>query len=299
MRKIVIAGGSGFLGLSLETYFKSKGDEVVILSRKPTASQVYWDGKSLGDWVDALEGSDALINLSGKSVDCRYNQSNSQKIFSSRIESTRVLNEAMLKCKNPPKVWLNASSATIYIHAENEEMTEHNGIIGDDFSMNICKSWEAEFFGTTISQVRKVALRTSIVLGENGGAFPKMKWLSKLGFGGKQGNGEQYMSWIHINDFCKAVAFILQNESIEGAINITSPKPIKNHQFTNTLRKTLKVPFGFSQSRFLLELGSVVIGTETELLLKSRKVYPQKLIESGFVFDYANLTKAFENLCFG
>ncbi|UZR94852.1 TIGR01777 family oxidoreductase [Chondrinema litorale] len=297
MRKIVIAGGSGFLGKALVAYFRDKGIETIVLSRKPEASQIYWDGKSIGDWVDVLEGSDALINLSGKSVDCRYNQSNRDKILSSRIESTKVLNIAMSQCKNPPKVWLNSSSATIYIHSENEIMTEQNGIIGDDFSMNICKRWESEFFNKSIGQVRKVALRTSIVLGENGGAFPKMKWLSQLGMGGKQGNGKQYMSWIHIKDFCKAVDFIIQNENMEGEINITSPEPVKNDLFTEGLRRSLNMPIGFSQSRFLLELGSVIIGTETELLLKSRKVYPEKLIENGFVFDYGLLAKAFENLC--
>lgn len=174
--------------------------------------------------------------------------------------------------------------------------TEENGIIGDDFSMNICKSWENEFFKSETENLRKVALRTSIVLGNNGGAFPKLKMLTRFGLGGKQGRGNQNVSWIHINDFCRAVAFILENENISGEINITAPNPLSNEEFMKKLRKQMKIPFGFNAPVWQLEIASIFLNTETELLLKSRNVYPEKLIKSGFEFTYANIESAFNDL---
>lgn len=295
--KIIIAGGTGFLGESLEKYFVNKNYEVKILTRTPKRkNDIFWDSKTIGNWKEELENADILINLAGKSVDCRYNYKNKKEIYDSRINSTRVLQQAIDECQNPPKIWLNASSATIYIHSETHLNTERNGIIGDDFSMNICKSWEKEFFKTENQNIRKVALRTSIVLGKNGGAFPKFKQITKLGLGGKQGRGNQMMSWIHIDDFCEAVNFIIQNEKLEGAINITAPKPFSNKQMMNQLQKKLKVPFGIPSSIWLLELASIFIKTETELMLKSRNVYPEVLLENGFKFRYPSFDNALNQL---
>jgi len=225
--KIIIAAGTGFLGTNLEKYFIEKGNQVTILTRNPKRNnEIIWDAKSLGDWKISLENADVLINLAGKSVDCLYTEKNKNEIYSSRIESTKVLQKAINQCVNKPKIWLNASSATIYTHSETHLNTEENGIIGDDFSMNICKSWEQEFFKEKTKNVRKIALRTSIVLGKNGGAFPKLKMLTNLGLGGKQGRGNQKISWIHINDFCNAIDFIIKQENITGEINITAPNPL-------------------------------------------------------------------------
>ncbi len=293
--KMIIAGGTGFLGKSLSRYFKSKGDEVITLSRKHNKNNTYWDGTTIGDWSQHLEGADVLINLAGKSVDCRYTDANKKAILNSRIDSTRVLNEAMSQCKTPPKVFLNASTATIYIHSETQLNTEANGIIGDDFSMGIGKAWEKEFFSTTIPEVRKVALRTSIVLGNDGGALPKMKMITRLGMGGKQGRGHQKISWIHIDDFCKSIDFLIQSD-LDGVVNITAPQPETNIDFMSQLRKSMKMPFGISQPVWLLELGAMMIGTETELLLKSRNVYPQRLLDSGFVFEYEQLEDCLSDL---
>ncbi len=193
--KIIIAAGTGFLGKNLEKYFVEKGNQVYILTRNPKReNEIHWDAKMLGEWKNVLENSDVLINLAGKSVDCRYTDKNKKEIYDSRIESTKVLQQAIDQCINKPKIWLNVSSATIYIHSETHLNTEENGIIGDDFSMNICKSWEKEFFKSKTENVRKVALRTSIVLGNNGGAFPKLKMITKFGLGGKQGRGNQNVS---------------------------------------------------------------------------------------------------------
>lgn len=193
--RIIIAAGTGFFGRNLEKYFLDKNYEVKILTRNPKRkNEIFWDAKTIGIWKDELEHADVLINLAGKSVDCHYNDKNRKEIYNSRIDSTRVLQSAIDECQNLPRIWLNASSATIYVHSETHLNTEKNGIIGDDFSMNICKSWEKEFFKKGNQNIRKVALRTSIVLGKNGGAFPKFKQISKLGLGGKQGRGNQLMS---------------------------------------------------------------------------------------------------------
>jgi uncharacterized protein len=295
--KIIIAAGTGFLGNELYHFFTKKGHEVLVLTRKPSKNHhIQWDAATIENWAKHLENSDVLINMTGKSVDCRYNQTNRSQILSSRIQSTRVLQQAVDKCTSPPKIWLNASSATIYIHAETTLMTEPSGTIGDDFSMNICKAWEKEFFANPNPNIRKVALRTSIVLGKNGGAFPKLKQITKLGLGGRQGQGTQYMSWIHIVDFCNAVSFIIENEQLHGPINVTAPSPLSNQKFMQTIRKILRIPFGLPSPRFLLELAAIFINTETELLLKSRYVYPHILLKNGFQFQYCTAAEAIEQL---
>lgn len=295
--KIIIAGGSGFLGKALEDYFLNKKNEVKILTRTPKQqNKIKWDAKSLGDWTKNLENADVLINLTGKSVDCRYTDDNKAEILNSRILSTQILQEAIDKCQNPPKIWLNSSSATIYIHAETELMTEEKGIIGDDFSMNVCKNWERVFFENTNDKVRKVALRTAIVLGNDGGAFPKLKLITKLGLGGKQGQGNQKVSWIHVEDFCRAINFIIQNTQMNGAVNLSSPNPTDNKHFMKILRTVFKIPFGMNSPKFLLEFASIFLQTETELLLKSRNVYPEKLLRNGFKFQFERVNDAIENL---
>jgi len=295
--KIIIAAGTGFLGKNLEKYFIEKGDQVYILTRNPKReNETHWDAKTLGEWKNYIENAEVLINLTGKSVDCRYTEKNKKEIYDSRIESTKVLQQAIDECVNKPKIWLNASSATIYVHSETHLNTEEDGIIGDDFSMNICKSWENEFFKVKTENVRKVALRTSIVLGNNGGAFPKLKTITRLGLGGKQGRGNQNVSWIHIDDFCRAVEFIIDNENISGEINVTAPNPLSNEDFMRKLRKQMQIPFGISAPVWQLEIASLFLNTETELLLKSRNVYPEKLMKSGFKFTYSNIESAFNDL---
>jgi len=295
--KIIISAGTGFLGKNLEQFFINKNYEVKILTRNPKRkNEIFWDSKTVGTWKNELENADVLINLAVKSVDCRYNEENKKEIYNSRINSTRVLQNAIDECQNPPKIWLNASSATIYVHSETHLNTEKNGIIGDDFSMNICKSWEKEFFKTENQNIRKVALRTSIVLEKNGGAFPKFKQITKFGLGGKQGRGNQMMSWIHIDDFCEAVNFIIENENLKGAINITAPKTLSNEDMMKQHRGKLKIPFGIPSPVWLLELASIFIRTETELMLKSRNVYPEVLLENGFEFQYDDFGKALEKL---
>lgn len=236
-----------------------------------------------------------LINLAGKSVDCRYTPENKKEIYDSRIDSTGVLNLAVRTCANPPKHWLNASTATIYRHSEDKQTDEATGETGDDFSMNIAKAWEAEFFGTETPKTLKTALRTSIVLGKNGGAFLPLKNLATFGFGGKQGNGRQFVSWIHERDFARAVAFVIDRK-MTGVVNVVGPQPVRNAAFMAALRKAVGAPAGIPIGRRLLEFGAKIIGTETELVLKSRNVVPKRLRDEGFRFEFGELQSAFNEL---
>ena len=300
MKKLVIAAGTGFLGQVLVNHFENKYDEIIILTRGKsrvlnTIKYINWDAKTLSGWENELENAAVLINLAGKSVDCRYTESNKKEILSSRIDSTKILNEAVLRCQNPPRHWLNSSTSTIYRHSEDKQMTENHGEIGDDFSMNVAKAWEKAFFEIETPQTFKTALRTSIVLGKNGGAFIPLKTLTKFGLGGKQGNGNQFISWIHEHDFARAIEFIIDKELI-GEVNIVSPKPIKNKDFMLALRHALKVPFGIPSPEILLKIGTKIIGTEPELVIKSRNVIPQKLNEQGFTFEFNTLKEALINL---
>lgn len=300
MKKLIIAAGTGFLGQVLATHFKDKFDEIVILTRGKSkiidsVKYVHWDAKTLTGWEMELENASVLINLAGKSVDCRYTEANKKEIYDSRIDSTKILNEAVLNCKNPPKQWLNSSTSTIYRFSLDKQMDEINGEIGDDFSMNIAKSWEKAFFETETPKTLKTTLRTSIVLGKQGGAFVPIKTLAKFGLGGKQGKGNQFISWIHEKDFARAIEYIIKKKLTE-VVNIVSPNPITNDDFMKTLRATIGIPFGLPTSKLLLKIGSFFIRTETELVLKSRNVIPKRLQENGFTFEYETLEKTFKNL---
>ena len=301
MRKIVITGGNGFLGRALTEYFAKIADEIVIVSRKPvpTSSKIKWekwDGENLGEWTKSFEAADAVINLAGKNVDCRYNEKNKKAILDSRLNSTQVIGNAIQNCVTPPKVWLNSSSATIYVASFEKLMTEASGAVGDDFSMTVCKRWEQVLNSFETRLTRKIAMRTSIVLGWDGAALPALKNLAKFGLGGHQGDGKQFCSWIHVQDFCRAVEWLIQNDRATGAYNVTAPTPLTNKEFMQLLRNSLRIPFGLSSPRWLLELGALVIRTETELVLKSRKVYPKRLLDEGFIFRHGDLSSALEDL---
>lgn len=297
MKTLLIAGGTGFIGAYLEDYFSKKDYSVKILTRKPTKdNHLFWDGKTLGQWKEQLEGLDVLINLTGKSVDCRYTEINKKLILSSRVDSTTILGNAINTCQNPPKTWLNSSTATIYKHSLNKEMTEENGIIGEDFSMNVAKSWEKAFLDVENENTRKITLRIAIVLGKKGGALIPLKNITKLGLGGKQGNGNQKVSWIHELDLARSIIFLIENNTLHGAFNLSAPNPNNNKSLMLLLRKKLRIPFGLNQPKWLLKLGAKMIGTEPELVLKSRNVIPKRLLENGFRFKYNDINNALDNL---
>ncbi|PIF59233.1 TIGR01777 family oxidoreductase [Flavobacterium sp. 2] len=300
MKKLIIAAGTGFLGQVLVNHFQNKFEEIVILTRGKSQiingiKYVNWNARTFSGWENELENATVLINLAGKSVDCRYTKENKKEILLSRIESTKILNKAVLNCKNPPKHWLNSSTATIYRFSLDKQMDEVNGEIGNDFSINVALSWEKAFFKTETPNTLKTALRTSIVLGKNGGAFIPLKNLAKTGFGGKQGSGNQFVSWIHEDDFANAAAFIIEKE-ISGIINVVSPEPVQNIVFMQKLRKSVGFPFGIPLNKFFLEIGAFFIRTEPELILKSRNVVPKRLLENGFQFKFGDIDTAFRNL---
>lgn len=301
MKKLIISGGSGFLGSLLTHYFGDQFEEIVLLSRKQkphtnNIRTVLWDAKTFSGWEKEFEGADVIINMAGRSVDCRYNQKNKELIMNSRVDSTRIIGEAIAQCSHPPKVWLNSSTATIYRHSLDKEMSEENGEIGTGFSVNVAKGWEKAFFTSNTPQTRKVALRTSIVLGKNGGALQPIKKITQLGLGGKQGDGAQKFSWIHQSDFVRSIEFLIHSPALEGPFNIVAPEPSTNTELMQLMRQTLRVPFGLPSPKPLLEIGAFLIRTETELLLKSRNVIPQRLKEEGFIFEQPDLKKALQQL---
>ncbi|TCP28621.1 hypothetical protein EV195_101801 [Tenacibaculum skagerrakense] len=293
--KIVIAGGTGYLGkLLTEFYTKEKENQIYILTRNQklnykNVNYIYWDGKTKGYWTQYLEGTDILINLTGKSVNCRYTQKNKKEIYESRLQSTAVLCEVVQNLKVPPNVFIQSSSATIYEHSEDTFMTEKDGEIGIDFSMDVCKKWEQLFNSFKFENTRKIITRTSIVLGNRGGAYPLMKKMTQFGFGGKQGNGKQFISWISEQDYVNAIHYLIDKPS--GVYNICVPNPIRNYSFQKELRKKLRIKVGINAPKLLLNIGAKIIGTETELLLKSRKVYPQNLLDLGFEFGAAKFNE--------
>ncbi|WP_145858663.1 TIGR01777 family oxidoreductase [Pedobacter suwonensis] len=299
--KIILAGGNGYLGGVLAKYFSVMTDEVIILARKPQAEQgniktLVWNGKTIGDWVYSLQGADLVVNLCGKNVNCRYTEKNKKEIFDSRLIPTHLLGKAIEEMKNPPKLWINITSATIYRHAEDRPQDELTGEIGKGFSVEVCKAWEKCFFETNTPNTRKIALRMGIVLGLKDGAFPRLLNLVKLGMGGKQGNGKQYMSWVHEEDAVRSIEWLLNRPEIEGVVNCTAPDVIKNHVFMRSIRKAFGRSFGLPAPAWVLAIGAKIIGTETELILKSRWVKPTILLNNGFDFRYGKIDKAMAEL---
>lgn len=292
IKKIVIAGGTGFIGKYLQHSFEELGYEVKIISRQK--NNIQWHDETA--IVIALENATMLINLAGKSVDCRYNEKNKTEIFDSRIHTTKQLGNAILHCKNPPELWINSSTATIYRHAEDRPMTETNGEIGTGFSVGIATAWEKSFFDFNFQNTRQVALRMAIVLGKEGGVIHPLKKLVRFGLGGKSGKGNQMFSWIHIEDVFNIIQFVQQNERIHGAINTAAPNPETNRSFMQKFRKWMHMPLGLPTPTWLLKIGAVIIKTETELILKSRWVIPETLLNAGYIFKYPTLDAALNDI---
>jgi len=287
-KKIVMAGGTGFIGQYFKDAFEKEGYLVLIIARNP--NNIQWNDTPA--IISALEGSELLINLAGKSVNCRYTEENKKAILTSRTETTRALGEALLKCKNPPPLWINSSTATIYRHADDRPMTESNGEIGSGFSVGIAKAWEESFFTFRLPRTRQVALRIAIVLGKNGGVVQPLMNLVRFGLGGKQGSGKQMFSWIHIEDLFNIVRFVQAHHEIAGVINCSSPNPVDNQTLMKTFRSVLNIKIGIHMPTWMLTIGASIIGTETELLLKSRWVVPERLLQLGFKYKYNQLYEA-------
>lgn len=300
--KIILPGGAGYLGQTLARYFTQRKTPVVILSRQAyPASEfvryVHWDGATLDDWAEEFEQAAAVINLAGRSVNCRYNEANKREIYESRLQSTKVLGEAMARCATPPKVWFNSSSATIYRHAEDHAMDEATGEFGKDFSVDVVQQWERVFNEAPTPNTRKIALRAAMVFGDGkGGVFAAFHNIVKLGLGGTLGDGKQFVSWVHAEDFCRAIEWLMQHEEIDGAVNVSSPNPIPNAEFMRLFREASGQSIGLPATKWMLEIGAFFLQTETELLLKSRRVVPTRLLASGFQFHFPHFAAAMQDI---
>jgi uncharacterized protein (TIGR01777 family) len=299
--KIILAGGTGYLGTVLARHFRYTCREIIILTRKPkpdagNVRYAVWDGKATGPWASELEHADLVVNLCGKEVDCRYTPEAQAEIFRSRLEPTKAIGEAIKGCKSAPKLWVNLASSTIYRHAEDRPQTESNGEYGDGFSVSVCTAWERTFFEIQTPDTRKAALRTSFVLGRGDGAFPKLRNLVLAGLGGHQGSGRQMVSWIHEQDFARIVEWLLMHPDQEGVFNIAAPNPVTNRELMRTIRKAYNIPVGLATPAWLLALSARIIGTEPELVLKSRWVLPERLLAGGFRFYFERMEPAINDL---
>jgi len=310
--KIIIPGGTGQVGRILCRAFSSDGDEVVVLSRKTNADCscrcVQWDGESVGDWARELEGAAAVINLAGRSVNCRYGRRNRREILDSRVKSVRAIHRALQNAKRPPRIWFQAATATIYAHRFDAPNGEANGVIGGNepnapetwrFSIDVAKAWESAINdGGPLPSTRIVILRSAMTMSPDpGGILAYLLGLVRCGLGGRAGHGRQFISWIHEYDFIRAVRFLIDNPDLTGVVNICSPNPLPNSEFMSELRRAWGTKIGLPASKWMLEIGAFVMRTETELILKSRRVVPSRLLEHGFQFQFPDWRDAVDELC--
>ncbi|MGW0080955.1 DUF1731 domain-containing protein [Streptomyces sp. NPDC003393] len=305
--KIVLPGGTGQVGTVLERALGAAGHEVVVLSRRPTRpGQVLWDGRTLGPWAKVIDGCDLVVNLAGRSVSCRYTPANLQAMMDSRVDSARVVGEAIAAAARPPRVWLQMSTATVYAHRFDAPHDERSGVIGGAepgvpgywaYSVEIAKAWEREQERAGTPHTRKVALRSAMVMSpDRGGVFDVLLRLARLGLGGPVAGGGQYVSWIHEQDFVRAVEFLAAREDIAGPVNLAAPNPLPQHALMRELRAAWGVPVGLPATAWMAEIGAFVLRSDTELLLKSRRVVPGRLLEAGFAFDHPRWPQAAADL---
>jgi uncharacterized protein len=321
--RILIPGGSGQIGTVLARHLSAAGHTVTVLSRRTAPSlqawqTIAWDARTEGPWLDELHRSDAVINLCGRSVNCRYNSANRKQIFDSRVEPTLLLGRAIAASSTPPRIWMNASTSTFYRHTYNEPNDEFTGVIGDlpsergthepanlpetwSFSIDVAHRWEEAFLAVPTPNTRKIRLRSSMTMSPDpGGVFDVLSGLVRKGLGGTQGPGTQFVSWIHDLDYCRATDLLLSHpeitEETAGVVNLTAPEPLPNRDFLRILREAWHVRFGLPATRPMLEIGAFFMRTETELILKSRRVVPTLLLKHGFEFLFPNWSQAAQNL---
>jgi uncharacterized protein (TIGR01777 family) len=307
--RIVIPGGSGQVGTILSRYFHNQEHDVVVLARSTSSAPwrvVKWDGENLGEWASELEYADVVINLAGRSVNCRYTAANRVAVKESRTRTTALLGRAIRQSAHPPRLWMNASTATIYRHSYDRPMDEETGEIGGNepdapdtwnFSIDVATSWEAAFFEAPTPDTRKIALRSAMVMSpDRGGVFDALLRLVRFGVGGTAGSGRQFISWIHDVDFLSAVEFLISRDQLEGCVNLSSPNPVSNRDFMRTLRGVWGTRIGLPVTKWMLEIGAIFLRTETELVLKSRRVIPSRLIKAGFQFRFPDWAAAAQDL---
>lgn len=308
--KIVIPGGSGQVGTILARAFVADGHDVVVLSRTPKSAAwrvIPWDAETIGEWTNEIDGADVIVNLAGRNVNCRYNAKNRKEIVDSRVRSTRVVGQSIAQSKKPPRVWLQASTATIYCHLYDAPNDDVTGILGGEepdvpetwrFSIDVAKSWEAAANEISTPSTRKVLLRSAMTMSpDRDGVFDVLLRLVRFGLGGTNGHGKQFISWIHDRDFINAVYWLIKHDELSGAVNLTSPNPLPNAEFMRELRQAWGTRIGLPSVKWMLEIGALFLRTETELILKSRRVTPTRLLQSGFQFQFPSWPEAAADLC--
>jgi uncharacterized protein (TIGR01777 family) len=308
--KIVIPGGSWQVGTLLARAFVADGHDVAVLSRKPIAAPwrvVRWDAQSLGEWTSEIDNADVVINLAGRNVNCRYNQANRRSILESRVKSTRIIGQAIANSPSPPRVWLQASTATIYAHRYDAPNDEATGILGGmeadapdtwRFSIDVAKAWEQTANEAHTPRTRKVLMRSAMTMSpDRGGVFDVLLGLVRVRLGGKNGDGRQFVSWIHDQDFIRSIYWLIDRD-LEGPVNVASPNPIPNAEFMRTLRQAWGTRVGLPATKWMLEIGAWFMRTESELILKSRRVVPGRLLQSGYEFSFPTWAQAAADLCY-
>ena len=307
--KIILPGGSGQVGTLLARHFHAGGHEVVVLSRTPRPAQwrvVLWDAATVGPWAAELEGADAVVNLAGRTVNCRYTAANRRQILDSRVNSTRAVGQAIARCATPPRVWLQSSTATIYAHRFDAANDEATGLLAGDepdapdtwrFSAGVAQAWERAADEADTPRTRKVLLRSAMTMSpDRGGVFDVLLGLVRRGLGGASGDGRQFVSWVHDRDFINAVSHLIDRDDLAGPVNVSSPNPLPNAEFMQGLRRAWGAPFGLPATRWMVEVGTFLMRTEGELVLKSRRVTPGKLLASGFTFAFPDWPAAAADL---
>lgn len=308
--KLVIPGGSGQVGTILAREFHARGNDVIVLGRATPVNIpwrfVQWDARSDGAWQSEIDGADVVINLAGRSVNCRYTPANRREILESRVESTRAVGRAIAAAQRPPGVWIQASTATIYAHRYHAANDEASGIIGGSepdapdtwrFSIEVAQAWERELDAASTPRTRKIALRSAMTMSpDRGGVFDVLMGLVMRGLGGRAGDGRQYVSWVHHRDFIRAIEWLIGRPHLSGPINVCAPNPLPNAEFMRALRDAAGASIGLPAAKWMLELGAIFLRTETELILKSRRVIPGRLLDDGFSFEYADWPVAARDL---
>ncbi len=305
--KIVIPGGTGQVGAILDRAFTAAGHDVVVLTRRPAGDrEVSWDGQAIGAWADVIDGSDVVVNLAGRSVSCRYTDANLRDMMDSRVQSAEVVGQAIAAAARPPAVWLQMSTATIYAHRCDAPNDEAAGLIGGRepgvpgywaYSVKIARNWEQAQERADTPRTRKVALRSAMVMSpDHGGVFDVLSRLARVGLGGPVAGGRQYVSWIHDADFVRSVEFLIGRDDLAGPVNLAAPEPLPQRSLMRTLRFAWGVRAGLPATKWMAEIGAFALRSDTELLLKSRRVVPGRLLEAGFTFHYPHWPAAAEDL---
>jgi hypothetical protein len=309
--KIAIPGGTGQIGTLLARAFHKDSHEVIVLGRRAPKIAPWrveqWNPANVAGWSDKLDGVDVVINLAGRSVNCRYTPQNRDEILQSRVESVRAVGQAISNARRPPRVWLQASTATIYAHTYGAPNDEVSGVMGGTepdapdtwrFSIDVATAWEGVFDEIPAPGTRKVKLRSAMTMSpDRGGIFDTLMVLVQRGLGGTSGDGRQYVSWIHEADFIRAIYFLIERDDIDGAVNLASPNPLPNRDFMAGLRRAWGAKIGLPSAAWMLEIGAVFLRTETELVLKSRRVIPGRLLQEEFSFEYPDWPEAACELC--